>query len=426
MKFDQFYIDKLLEILENKNQLYNISSETSQTELLIKSVIIHTIALHSCIPATSSPLATYLQTLRACKDTYILASRVETDFLLELTDALGKFTHYECQYGYKYIVGECGSTIQESICPQCENRIGGLNYTTNPGNRHLDDQIINDFQKMIKDTQRTLESKINEALDIDEKYQYDFHPRIWHRIGKASFENLQAYCVENLYEAFENFAKAWNSVKKHVVQLECHEFTTPMPEMTSSLPVIFALFEKRDELLYLCGAIEFLANLQNEFLQQVLSIEPGCPLLRFLEGQFINNTQHHEPLHQYYIESLALSKARPKNIINYTWNSKLLFYSQRGLELGHKQKLQYELLKIEAELEYSLLFNKVHLNKNELLWLDVFPYHQELFSTSRTILSEIRELIPQEQILPEKLGFSSMATFNTSSRFIFSSLNATI
>ncbi|CAG8737457.1 15322_t:CDS:2, partial [Racocetra fulgida] len=494
--------------------------------------------------------------------------------------------------GYKYIVGECGGTMQESNCPRCGHRIGGLNHTANPGNTRLDAQVINgsretiaqlgyvyesiesrkyinyrlrdltpvfyrilhlfvhiliasasdadrhdffnnpqqqnneiiqeplvycqshiendwqiltrlfdcddetlafvlhsilhsisenpneeiirldtiekrrawenefaqryinpkvvnarrtatDFQKMIKDSQRTLESEINETLDIDERYQLDFRPRIWRRIGKTSFENLHAFCVgypnfttefpflslffeyqeqlilvknlvpivkfsrilssmlcyrlkrsdarnltferflknnespEDLYEAFENFTEAWNSVREHVVQFE--------------------------------------SNLQNEFLQQVLAIEPGCPSLRFLEGQFINNVRRHVPQHQYYIESLALSEVRPKNIINYEWNSKLLSYSQRSLELGHGQELQYELPKIEAELAYSLLFNKFHLNKNDSHWLDVFPYHLELFSTSRTILSEIRELIPQEQIA---------TTYNTSSRLTFSGLNS--
>ncbi|CAG8801555.1 261_t:CDS:1, partial [Gigaspora rosea] len=54
-----------------------------------------------------------------------------------------------------------------------------------------------------------------------------------------------------------------------------------------------------------------------------------------------------------------------------------------------------------------------HLNKNELLWLDAFSYHQELFPTSQTILGEIRELI-QNLIPLKKLGFAATATFNTS------------
>ncbi|CAG8816200.1 19569_t:CDS:2, partial [Racocetra persica] len=81
-----------------------------------------------------------------------------------------------------------------------------------------------------------------------------------------------------------------------------------------------------------------------------------------------------------------------------------------------------------AELAYSLLFNKVYLNKKEkdLGWLDVFPYHLELFSTSRTILSEIKELISQEPIPSEKLGFFSTVTSKTLSKYNFSSLNIDI
>ncbi|CAG8827013.1 9270_t:CDS:2 [Gigaspora margarita] len=309
MKFGQFYIDKLLALLDNTNQLYSISTETNQTELLIKLVIIHTIALYSCIAAVGSLLATYLQTLRTCNNTYILASCVDNDFLLELIDALRNFTqHY--QYGYKYIVGECGGTMEETNCSRCANRIGGLNHIANLGNRHLDTQVINrsvetitqlgyvyesvesrkyinyhlhdlipvfycilhlfvhiliaadsdaDRQEFFKplvycqrhiendwqiltclfdcddeilafalysilhsifknpnealirlDTiekrqawenefaqhsQHTLESEINETLDIDKRYQRDFCPQIWQQIGKTSFENLQAYCI---------------------------------------------------------------------------------------------------------------------------------------------------------------------------------------------------------------------------------------
>ncbi|KAF0492989.1 e3 ubiquitin-protein ligase [Gigaspora margarita] len=241
MKFGQFYIDKLLALLDNTNQLYSISTETNQTELLIKSVIIHTIALYSCIAAVGSPLAAYLQT---------------EDF-------------YEGQYGYKYIVGYVYESVESrkyinyylrDLTPVFYRILHLLvhiliaaapdadwqEFFSNPQQnneiiqeplvycqRHIendwqilthlfdcDDEILafalysilhsisknpnealirlawenkffqyyinpkdvnahcttTDFQKMIKDSQRTLESEINETLDINEKYQYDFHP----------------------------------------------------------------------------------------------------------------------------------------------------------------------------------------------------------------------------------------------------------
>ncbi|CAG8532603.1 7300_t:CDS:10, partial [Acaulospora morrowiae] len=621
MPFDNFYRETLLSFTTNTHLLYSISPETSQTELLIRSVIVHIIALHSCLSAAESPLAAYLQTLKACKNTYILTSCADADanILLEIGDALGHFTRYECECGFKYIVTECGGTQEQGICPRCKSPIGGINYNVNPGNTRIDAQAIRgneeanaplgyvyesiesrkdvnyrirnmtsvsyrvlhlfvhaliaatsqedrwdffnnqqnqeinqepleyckqhinndwnmltnlfncndetlalvlhsiltsmaenqittivrlntienrrlwehefthryitpkvnnahgtatEFQRLVKNVQHKLESEINETLDVDDEYQNKFYPRIWRRVAETSLENLRAYCVgyqnfstefpllslffeyedqlplsknlapivkfarilssklsyrlkrkdahtftfaqflsnesrpiENLKEAFENFAGAWNSVRSHITRYGCREFPTPMPEMSENLPVVYALIEMRDESLYICGAIEHLVNLQNTFLQQVLTIKPGCPSLRFLEQeQFSNNKgKNRASPSQYYIKSLSLSEARDKNIINYEWDPQLLSYSQRDLRLGHGQEIRYELCKIEAELAYSLIFDKVHLNKsNELFWLDIFSYHLELFSNSRTILSEIRELVPQETISADK------------------------
>ncbi|CAG8792083.1 16367_t:CDS:2, partial [Racocetra fulgida] len=126
--------------LENTNQLYSISPETSQTELLIRSVI-HTIALHSCIPASSPPLAAYLQTLRAYR--HDLFSNPEQ--------------HNEI--------------IQEPLVHCQKNEFA--QHWINP-------KVVN--AQMIKDSQRTLENEINKTLDVDEKYQLNFHPRIWRRV----------------------------------------------------------------------------------------------------------------------------------------------------------------------------------------------------------------------------------------------------
>ncbi|KAF0511751.1 e3 ubiquitin-protein ligase [Gigaspora margarita] len=223
------------------------------------------------------------------------------------------------------------------------------------------------------------------------------------------FTNNVIQSRESLEKAFENFADSWNSVRENV-QNECYGFVNSMPEMTKDLPVVFALFEERNESLHLCRLIEFLANLQNEFLQQVLAIGHSCSSLKFLGGQLIDDSDNMHP-HQNYVESLFLSEANAKNIISYTWNPKLLSFNQYGLEFGHGQEIQYELHKIEAELACELLYNKAYLKKHsDLLWLDVFQYHMELFLSSKLILREIRALIPQEQISTDKLEFLTTTT----------------
>ncbi|CAG8640284.1 3620_t:CDS:2, partial [Acaulospora morrowiae] len=144
MPFDNFYRETLLSFITNTHQLYLISPVTSQSELLIRSVIVHIVALHSCLSASNSPLAAYLQALKTCKETYILTSSsdVDANILIEIGEALGQFTRYECECGFKYIVTECGDTREEGICPQCKSRIGGINNKVNPGNRRIDVQTI--------------------------------------------------------------------------------------------------------------------------------------------------------------------------------------------------------------------------------------------------------------------------------------------
>ena len=39
------------------------------------------------------------------------------------------FSEYECQCGYKYLIGECGKPMQTSTCPNCKNAIGGRGHT---------------------------------------------------------------------------------------------------------------------------------------------------------------------------------------------------------------------------------------------------------------------------------------------------------
>ena len=52
---------------------------------------------------------------------------------LDLLRTLGT-RWYKCPNGHLYVVGECGGPMQESICPECRARIGGVNHV--PANRN--------------------------------------------------------------------------------------------------------------------------------------------------------------------------------------------------------------------------------------------------------------------------------------------------
>ncbi|CAG8444408.1 26262_t:CDS:10 [Dentiscutata erythropus] len=477
MQLDEFYRAKLLSFLENTNPLYNITPETIQTDLLIRSVIIHIIALHSCIPASNSPLAAYLRTLRNCKNTYILASCVDT----EIADVLVPFINYECQCGYKYIIN---GTVQKSICPQCGSSTKGVKCIVNLGKRRNATQGLNGSNEEITQlgyVYESIESRKNINFRLRNLTPVSYcilHLFVHVLIAAASntdqwdfFNNPQQnnenqnhemiddpldYCQQHIENDWlkltllfdcddEALALILHSILRSMSESQIettailntvekrqaweNEFTQLYIKpkvtnalrtandlkklMTKNLSVVFALFEERNESLHLCKVIEFLANLQNEFLQQVLAVGHDFSSLKFLGGQLISDSEN-MPQYQNYVESLFLSEAHAKNIINYTWNPKLLSYNQCGLEFGHGQEIQYELHKIEAELAYKILYNKVYLKKNnDSLWLDVFQYHMELLSSSKTNLREIRALIPQEQISTEKLGFFTATTFTS-------------
>ena len=52
-----------------------------------------------------------------------------------------KYVRYQCPCGFKYMVGECGKTMQVSKCPSCKNDIGGQDHKELPGQKKLDAQL---------------------------------------------------------------------------------------------------------------------------------------------------------------------------------------------------------------------------------------------------------------------------------------------
>ena len=51
---------------------------------------------------------------------------------------------YKCPNGHLYVVGECGGPMEQSICPDCHARIGGMNHVLENGNEFVDiNQIKN-------------------------------------------------------------------------------------------------------------------------------------------------------------------------------------------------------------------------------------------------------------------------------------------
>ncbi|CAB4488333.1 unnamed protein product [Rhizophagus irregularis] len=237
-------------------------------------------------------------------------------------------------------------------------------------------------------------------------------------IEKESNDGRNEEIFNNLNTAFNDFKLGWNTVIPFVNRYQCHELPNEKPVMGYSLPVIFGLVEPKDAGIFLCAILDYLVDLQNQFLQEVIVIPPGtCKSLKFLDEitfdieLAISKTEPVIP-NGYCFQSLRLDHVRSGNIINFVWDDEILAYSQRNLAIARGEDIVYDLTKIEAELANILVFEKVYIETlpDSQLYLETFPYHMELFQgCMRRILSDIKNQITQEPIPIEKmnpLGFS--------------------
>ncbi|CAG8523422.1 10645_t:CDS:10, partial [Racocetra fulgida] len=544
----EVYKQTVARLLINKYPLFQLSPQTSSSELIMKSVIIHIIGVHASLSSDSSPLAAYLHKLQECQNQYILA----------------------CPSDIESVV--FNGAVTQSKCPECKNTIGGTNYNAAAGNRRLDttpissndwnvlkqildvsdenlallihliltemvnnpptqhNQILNTaasrngWEKMFSQTyvipkirsvteattnfrtqldqairnaqvtSNILEGEINQTLPMDEGYCRDYLPRIFRSIAKTSFESFRAYYnrdikyntqafplldiyfkhyeklphIKNLYPivkfvqmlasrfeyrltrkeasqltfkdfiegqssngqlqetyeslslAFNDFANAWNETIDHVTRYQCHPLPDEKPYIDINSNIVFGLMEGRDTGIYLCAILEYLITLQNNFLQEVMTIPGGsCPSLNFLRelswvtyenvsSSFTNSTPALaiEAQSPYFIQSKKLDTLKETNFINYTWDKNILQYSQHNLGIGRGRDIIYDLQKIEMELAYQLVAEKVHIagGAEQQLYLEPFTYSMELFQGSMRILGEIKAIIPQEPIPSDKLS----------------------
>jgi len=203
---------------------------------------------------------------------------------------------------------------------------------------------------------------------------------------------------KDLKDMFEGFALGWNSVINYIIQYQSKELPIKKPFMKLELPIIFGLVEQKETGIYLYAILEFLINLHNEFLDNVLTLPVGqCKSLKFLEKSWNNNT--------YYIKPVKVTRAQEINFINYEWNEeKILKHCQRNLETKELNFI-FDLQKIEMILVKELVLNKVYFEKeDDQFYLKDFSFKHELFHNSPRVLFDIKRLLPQEPISDDKMS----------------------
>ena len=75
---------------------------------------------------------------------------------------------YKCPNGHAYTIGECGLPMEESICPECKEKIGGRDHVPLKSNKMVD------FEKEVKNdiinnnhNYKTINNKNEEEKDIN-------------------------------------------------------------------------------------------------------------------------------------------------------------------------------------------------------------------------------------------------------------------
>ncbi|CAG8534868.1 35142_t:CDS:10, partial [Gigaspora margarita] len=137
------YKQTINNIISNKHSLLRMNQNVTNSELLVKSVIGHVIALHSSIPAETNPLAYMLHNLNNCSGLFIptCVSDIEA-LIISAVITSGQVTRYSCECGYKYVIADCGRAYTVGTCPECKKVIGGHNHRSAPGQKQLDTNPI--------------------------------------------------------------------------------------------------------------------------------------------------------------------------------------------------------------------------------------------------------------------------------------------
>lgn len=189
---------------------------------------------------------------------------------------------------------------------------------------------------------------------------------------------------ESLSNAFEKFKTAWETIRPTVMKTT----GTDVPHMTEMSPISLCLVERKDQGKFLCTALDVLQEIQNDFIQKLLSIAATgkCAALAFLERG--DGTAA--------VQTVHLQDAQDKEIIHYQWSNDILKHSQHNTEYGQGKEILYDIGRIEKELAVSFLFGKSYLSTTG--GLREFMFSKELFHACKGILDELERIVPQQPL----------------------------
>ncbi|CAG8757382.1 5595_t:CDS:1, partial [Racocetra fulgida] len=156
-----------------------------------------------------------------------------------------------------------------------------------------------------------LSSRLSHAIERQKARQLTFQQFIANECEDDDTEKTK----KSLNEAFNSFANSWNCLIPYIKRYQYKDLPQGMPKMHKKISIVYGLYEPTDESIYICAIIEFLVQLQNNFLNEIIEISSEtCHSLKFIEK---SSTHKSEQESKYYLQSISLENAKPEQIIDY-------------------------------------------------------------------------------------------------------------
>ncbi|KAI5073486.1 hypothetical protein GOP47_0011499 [Adiantum capillus-veneris] len=288
--------------------------------------------------------------------------------------------------------------MEESPCPPASLQ-AYFRITKNP--------CLSDFEtKFVQSKQRVIEHPCIAAVLVHRKalkslafllpivrFCASLRQALEHNITRhlAATKSIQSVLQERseLADLYDKFEWSWNSVRLEVHGFECRQFT--LPEMHKDQPIALCLLEKKDQGIFITAIFELLRTQQNDFLQEVEATLAAGSLVQPEHG--IETS----------MLSVPVQLCKADQIVSYedSWLNDLV--SELGMckqTYGHGINIVYDDVQIEHQLFHRLVQGKPMLEGEYV----EFAYQQESFQRHATLISDVREVVPQETLLTEKLA----------------------
>ncbi|CAG8573444.1 16784_t:CDS:2, partial [Dentiscutata heterogama] len=131
--------------------------------------------------------------------------------------------------------------------------------------------LIQHLLPIVKFTQ-ILSSSLSHKIERQKAHKLTF----WQFIEDESKNDATGKLKEFLNTEFNSFANSWNCLIPHIKRYQCKDLPQEMPKLNNKVSIVYGLYmcEPTDESIYLSAAIEYLVQLQNDFLNDIMEISP--------------------------------------------------------------------------------------------------------------------------------------------------------